>query len=76
MHYLSQLLSPSCVSYPTKISFPLPNMLDKSMKILSILHWNISSTGTAQNGNFVYLYLPNDMRMWLDMMIFLSGPKF
>ena len=31
----------------------------QSLNISSILHWNISPTGTAPNGSHLYLYLPN-----------------
>ena len=48
------------LSYPTtKMSSAMPNTFGKSLNILSIFHWNMSSLGDAHNGSLLYLYLPN-----------------
>ena len=47
-------------SYPiAKMSPAVPKTFGISIKISSILHWNILPTGTAPNGRHLYHYLPN-----------------
>ena len=37
----------------------MPNTVGMSLKITSILHWNMSPASAALNGKCLYLYLPN-----------------
>ena len=37
----------------------IPNTLGMSLKVSSILHWNMLPAGTALKGKCFYLYLPN-----------------
>ena len=41
------------------MSSAMPKMLGGFRKISSILHWEMSATGTTLNGSLVNLYLPN-----------------
>ena len=46
--------------YPiTNMSSMIPKTFGMSLKIPSILHWNMSPTGVALNGRCLYSYLPN-----------------
>ena len=47
-------------AYPiTNISSTMPKMFGINLNVSSILHWNMSPAGTAQNRSHLYLYLPN-----------------
>ena len=46
----------------------MPNTLGMSLKISSILHWNMSPTSIALKGKCLHLYLPNWQATWLNMM--------
>ena len=41
------------------MSSAMPNMFGISLKVSSILHWNILPAGAAPKGRCLYQYLPN-----------------
>ena len=73
-HHLSTLYtalswSVPSLSYPiTRMSSAMPNTSGMSLKISSILCWNMSPAGTALNVNTYICICQIDRQMWLSMM--------
>ena len=63
MHYLSQgsvmISAISTICYPIWMSSTMPNTFGRSLRILPIIHWNISPPDTILNGSLVNRYLSN-----------------
>ena len=50
---------PVYLYHTIKMSSAMPNIFDMSLKISSIICWNILPAGGTPNGSYLYLYLPN-----------------
>ena len=56
--------------YAVKMFSAIPKTFGIQLNSSSIFFWNMSTAGAAPNGNHIYLYMPMDKKMLLNMMIF------